>query len=1430
MSRKHTLSGGISLLLFVLLGVGSIDAQTLKLRFDPGTNDLNSNTVADASGNGHDGALLNGAQIASFDNTKVIDLGATNGYIDLGPDFGNAVSELNDYSVYCKLYIPTTSRITGYGNFVWTFSNSNNIATDSNGCLFFSANICRYAISPTKWDEESGVQTGSALQKGSWQTVTYVQKNGTGYLYLNGVLAASGAIAMTPSQLGKTAYNYLGRSCYSGDDYLANAKFADFRVYDGALSVGQVEHLSGMKSSSVSADLMAGFNFDSTSDSQGNYTGSLRNGAELVKHGDQSVLSLGSQDGYFDFSPSFGNLISTLDSFSISTNLYIPESSDIRQAGNFIWTFANSDDMLSAKNGNMFLTATNTRYAISKTGYQSESTVNAQTPMIKGRWVNVTYSQLDQKGYLFVDGELKASGDISIAPKTLGSTSYNYLGRSCYNADNYLENAMYSGFWLYQGAIDKAEIGRLSAGLDGLNQTLDSAVVADALDGVTIPTQDSIRSKIPLPNTTGDGISIAWASSNESVVTADGTIYRPAYGQEAVKVTLTATLTKNNYSASKDIEITVLPAYSDDESTTIDLSKLAIGGNTSNARSQLNLPYQTTEGSRITWSSDASDWINSVGRILKLSPTGQGKKQITLTATATKGDVTKTKDFTIYIAEKEDRAAYLFAYFTGNAPSEEQIHFALSNDGFNYIPLNNGNAVINSADIALKKSVRDPHILRCEDGKTFYMVATDMRSSEGWSSNRGIVMLKSTDLVHWTSATVNFPTKWADQWGNVIRVWAPQTIFDPAAGKYMVYFSLLTSDGKVPYDKIFYCYANADFTDLEGEPRFLFDRGSATIDGDIVFSGADNRYHLFFKNEGVGGISEVTSKTLTPQNGLPGGSQWSVPLDNVDQTDEAVEGAGVFRLINKDEWVLMYDCYGAGHYQFCKSPELKSFNYVMNNYNMNARHGTTISITKEEEARLIKAFPSTALDKLLIGARNNNIRDEGIKIDEATKKLSIPVLYGADLSSFDPEFYATPGAVISPEGAQDFSTGPVSYSFTLNNQTTTFEVSAEIQANPVITGFHADPEVLYSKKTGLFYIYPTTDGYPGWGGYSFDVFSSPDLVNWTNEGTILDLSTNQVSWATGNAWAPCIEEKEVADNQYRYYFYFSGESGSGKKIGVAVSDSPTGPFVDSGQPMISSNPSGVGGQIIDGDVFTDPVSDKSYFYWGNGYMAVAELNDNMTSIKDGTTKILTPHGGSLSTYAYREGSYVFYRKGTYYFMWSVDDTGSPNYHVAYGTSDSPTGPIHVAGNPIVTMQDPANGIYGPGHNSILQIPGKDEWYIVYHRINKNYLNNGPGYHREVCIDRLQFNDDGTIQTIVPTNRGIEPVNVKSGTSTGTSELIFKPEAHHGKVVKSEYYNLAGQQVSLNKIRAPGIGGVFIVVNHFQDGSIESKKIVLLQGR
>jgi arabinoxylan arabinofuranohydrolase len=681
--------------------------------------------------------------------------------------------------------------------------------------------------------------------------------------------------------------------------------------------------------------------------------------------------------------------------------------------------------------------------------------------------------------------------------------------------------------------------------------------------------------------------------------------------------------------------------------------------------------------------------------------------------------------------------AYLFTYFTGNAKADEQIRFAISTDGYNFRALNGNKPVIQSSTISETGGVRDPHILRGADGKTFYMVVTDMVSANGWNSNRAMVLLKSTDLINWSSSIINMQKRFAGN-DSLLRVWAPQTIYDRRTKKYMIYWSMKHGTGA---DIIYYAYANAAFTDLETEPKQLFfsPTNGSCIDGDIVFK--DGKYHLFFKTEGEGaGIKIAVSDKLT--------EGYVLQDKYVQQTKDPVEGAGVFKLNNGEGYILMYDVYTKGKYQFTKTKDLKTFTVIDEEVNMNfhPRHGTVMPITAAEAERLMKKW--RAAEDVLGNATSKQIKKINTRVDTVNKTVYLSVKPGTDLKAFNPAFRLLPATSVSPATPQDFTKAAVKYVVNIKGQQPqTWKIIAKENHNPVLEGYFADPDVLYSEKTKKYYIYPTSDGFDGWSGTYFKAFSSTDLVSWKDEGVILDLHKD-VSWAKRNAWAPCIIEKKV-DGQYKYFYYFT----AAQKIGVAVADDPAGPFKDMGKALIDKKPEGVrGGQEIDPEVFTDPQTGKSYLYWGNGYMAVAELNEDMISLKEETLKTIKVDR------TFREGTTVFFRNGQYYFLWSEDDTRSENYRVRYGTSTSPLGPINIPTDNLVIAKDPSTGIYGTGHNSVLKLPGKDEWYIVYHRFNypKGITMGGAaGFNREVCIDKMEFNTDGSIKRVTPTHAGVK---------------------------------------------------------------------------
>jgi beta-xylosidase len=304
-------------------------------------------------------------------------------------------------------------------------------------------------------------------------------------------------------------------------------------------------------------------------------------------------------------------------------------------------------------------------------------------------------------------------------------------------------------------------------------------------------------------------------------------------------------------------------------------------------------------------------------------------------------------------------------------------------------------------------------------------------------------------------------------------------------------------------------------------------------------------------------------------------------------------------------------------------------------------------------------------------------------------------------------------------------------------QTALAQTNVPKAGNPVFPGWYADPEVAVFKKR--YWIYPTYSA-PFDEQVFMDAFSSPDLKTWTKHPRIID--TTSVNWAKRAMWAPSVIEKKG-----KYYLFFGandvheGEIGG---IGVAVSDSPAGPFKDYlGKPLVGQIHNGA--QPIDQFVFRDKDGKEYLIYGGWGHCNIAQLKPNYTGFvpfTDGTTfREITPAG-------YVEGPIVFIRNGKYYFMWSEGSWTGPNYSVAYAVADSPFGPFRRVAK--ILQQDPTVAT-GAGHHSVLNVPGTDDWYIVYHR---RPLTETDGNHRETCIDRLFFDAQGQILPVKITTEGV----------------------------------------------------------------------------
>ncbi|MFD7659015.1 glycoside hydrolase family 43 protein [Actinosynnema sp. NPDC059797] len=293
------------------------------------------------------------------------------------------------------------------------------------------------------------------------------------------------------------------------------------------------------------------------------------------------------------------------------------------------------------------------------------------------------------------------------------------------------------------------------------------------------------------------------------------------------------------------------------------------------------------------------------------------------------------------------------------------------------------------------------------------------------------------------------------------------------------------------------------------------------------------------------------------------------------------------------------------------------------------------------------------------------------------------------------------------------------------------DLPTAVAGNPFVDGWYADPDV--AVYGGRYWVYPTTSKRYAEQTH-LDAFSSTDLVRWTKHPDVL--TTADVSWAEYAVWAPAPVARDG-----RYYLYFAANDIQDDSrlggIGVAVADRPEGPYRDAlGAPLIPAFHHGA--QPIDQDVFIDDDGQAYMYYGGWGHANVVKLNPDMVSLgtfADGSTfKEITPSG-------YVEGAQMFKRDGRYYLMWSEGGWTGPDYSVSYAIADSPTGPFAKLDE--VLAQDPAVA-RGSGHNSVLNVPGTDTWYVVYHR---RPLGETDGNHRQLAYDRMNFNADGTIQRI-----------------------------------------------------------------------------------
>lgn len=1277
--------------------------------------------VPDASGHGRDG-VLNGA--ASWSDG--LSFNGSDTYIKAPDDLlkgMDAVSVSFDVKV-------DPAQSTPY--FLYGFGNTSGSA--GNGYLFTTGNSLRTSIASGNWSTEQTTRAddGHNLARGVWKHLTYTQSGTTGVLYEDGAeVGRNTSVSLTPGSIGAgaTTANYIGKSVYPGDK-LFQGTIRDFRVYDRALTGAEVDELSlPVAEQGVAADKAAltlgdtsAVTADLTLPKSGPAGGSTitwasDNPSLVSATGAVTRPAAGEPDGHATLTATLRKgSVSATKSFDVTVLPDFDDATAVRQAADSL-TVHNLDDA----RGNLTLPAT-AAYATHVTWSSADPGVIAadgtvHRPAHGSGATTVALTATVTKGDARTTRVFTARvPELPAAEKPEGYLFSYFTGEGTSDGEQV-------HFALSQGD-DPLHWQELNGGDPVLTSSLGEKGLRDPFI-IRSPEGDKFYQIATDLRIYGNGDwDAAQRTGSRSIMVWESTDLTHWTNQRLVQVSPDSagnTWAPEAYYDAKLGEYVVFWA-----------SKLydneAHSGDTYN-----RMMYATTRD--FYTFSEPKVWVDRGYSVIDSTVIRDGDTYYRLSKDE-RNNTSSTPNSKFIFEEKSDSLLS-----TSWTPVAEGI----------------GKGTMSAAE--------GPLVFKSNTEDKWYAFLDEF-------GGRGYIPFETTDLDKgvWTPSTnYELPAKprhgtvlpvTKAEYDRLLRAYQPEQPstdlllhykFDETGGTTAKDSSGHGYDGTYVGSPSFGTGVQGNAVRLSGGSYVKIPNGvlknasSVTVStyakwqGGASFQwlfglGPDSNKYLFAtpSNGGSTLYSAITKASWSAESKLTGSSQltpgvWRHVTVTLDGSTGAMvlyaDGVEVARTTTTIKPSELYDAakdYSGyiGKSLYSADP---SFAGEVDDFRV---YGRALSASEVMELSGNTAgIAAVTLPELKTGA----VVTDG--------RITLPVKEGTDLTRLAPEFTLAHGATISPASGtvRDF-TEPVTYEVTGGDgKKKTWTVSAAVLKTPLLPGLNADPNIVRFGDT--FYIYPTTDGFEGWSGTQFKAYSSTDLVHWTDHGVILDLGPD-VSWADSRAWAPTIAEKDG-----KYYFYFCADA----NIGVAVSDSPTGPFKDAlGQPLLKAGQ--LPGQMIDPAAFTDD-DGTTYLYWGNGHAYVAKLNPDMTSLDTSTVKEITPSG-------YNEGSFVVKRKGTYYFMWSENDTRDVNYQVAYATGPSPTGPWTKRG--VILEKDLAQGIKGTGHHSVVQVPNSDDWYIAYHRFA---IPDGDGTHRETTLDRMEFDADGLIKKVVPTLSGIDPVTI-----------------------------------------------------------------------
>lgn len=531
-------------------------------------------------------------------------------------------------------------------------------------------------------------------------------------------------------------------------------------------------------------------------------------------------------------------------------------------------------------------------------------------------WNDISIILSEDNTQIYLNGTLLAeqSSDYLLS-SILGDSSIAYIGKANWGEGEYT-TGLIDDFKIYAYAVPPIDLGDLSA----------------------------VTSDISLPSS-GDGYTVKWASSNTSVISNDGKVTQPTGSSEEVTLTAEITLSELGITLNKVFNATVV-------------GKGAVVDSFTAYAKDGKLIFTTDYSDDVEYDMYVAAY-NEANVLIGVSKnTAEGSFDISENGLYTvkcllwedSKPMTEAASKNVIVSDSIDTTAYLFAHFvnTEGDASCEQIYFSISEDGQNWTTLNDGKPVLTSTVGEL--GVRDPYILRGQDGK-YFIIATDLSiynrrdDSNRWgtcqtSGSKSIVVWESDDLVNWSEASLVKVSV-----DNAGCTWAPEAIYDPDKGAYMVFWASKVSDDNYATQRVYRSYTK-DFKTFTPAEVYIDGGNISNIDTTIIEH--EGYYYRFTKNESKSTVIMEKARNLS--------DEWKAVDTYTLGTMTGYEGPTIYKLNGEDKWCLLLDFYSKSKgYKPFVTTDLAAGSFTAANdfvFDGTYRHGTVMPITAEELAAL----------------------------------------------------------------------------------------------------------------------------------------------------------------------------------------------------------------------------------------------------------------------------------------------------------------------------------------------------------------------------------------------------------------------------------------------------------------------------------------------